>query len=352
MSHSASSISPSSATTILDGDLSTHTPHPNPSRSSLPSIHVHHQIRHSNDDVSTRTTTTTTTNTYNDHSYNTNTNTILMGNTKSIIPVVILVLILVYSTMVTLCPNFIRKVRRNVYSFVTTWKEFQNNNYNDDIDITTYDSNNDNTRSSTQSIIISDDEHENRSSIMSMMHTIKFYIQNQSQNMVYRVILLYEWVWNILYYVMDCILDWSSLLVGVVGISQGVDPYVDNNNNNIANNNLNPNMSSKMRRRRDFLINRNSMPMLEEVDNGQDDDLNHNDNNNFVIQPSLPNSKNIKDKSDDDNDANIMLSSNVEYNTNIEPAFLNEEDYPPGWLVYDPIRGDVVTRESLTNNNK
>jgi hypothetical protein len=55
---------------------------------------------------------------------------------------------------------------------------------------------------------------------------------------------------------------------------------------------------------------------------------------------------------------NIALSSTVyepmmsqpkqtiSYDTNIEPAFLNEEDYPEDWLTYDPIRG-LISRRTL-----
>jgi len=31
----------------------------------------------------------------------------------------------------------------------------------------------------------------------------------------------------------------------------------------------------------------------------------------------------------------------IQYNTNIEPAFLSPEEYPPGWSIYDPIRGVI-----------
>lgn len=36
----------------------------------------------------------------------------------------------------------------------------------------------------------------------------------------------------------------------------------------------------------------------------------------------------------------------ISYDTNLEPAFLNEEDYPEDWLTYDPIRG-LISRRTL-----
>lgn len=39
-------------------------------------------------------------------------------------------------------------------------------------------------------------------------------------------------------------------------------------------------------------------------------------------------------------------SQTISYDTNLEPAFLNEEDYPEDWLTYDPIRG-LISRNKL-----
>jgi hypothetical protein len=37
----------------------------------------------------------------------------------------------------------------------------------------------------------------------------------------------------------------------------------------------------------------------------------------------------------------------VSFDPNIEPAFLNDNDYPDDWMVYDPIQGKIVSRKEL-----
>lgn len=50
---------------------------------------------------------------------------------------------------------------------------------------------------------------------------------------------------------------------------------------------------------------------------------------------------------DDDDDNNIKA-----YNTDpLEPTFLKDEDYPPGWLVYDPILG-IISKEELDKHHQ
>jgi hypothetical protein len=44
---------------------------------------------------------------------------------------------------------------------------------------------------------------------------------------------------------------------------------------------------------------------------------------------------------------NEISSNNVSFDPNIEPAFLNDEDYPDDWMVYDPVQGKVVSRKEL-----
>jgi hypothetical protein len=39
-------------------------------------------------------------------------------------------------------------------------------------------------------------------------------------------------------------------------------------------------------------------------------------------------------------------SSSSNNNKEIEPAFLNEQDYPPGWLIYHPVLGVVAKEEA------
>ncbi len=39
----------------------------------------------------------------------------------------------------------------------------------------------------------------------------------------------------------------------------------------------------------------------------------------------------------------------IDFSTNIEPAFLNDDEYPSGWLYYDPILGEVVERKQSNN---
>ena len=52
-----------------------------------------------------------------------------------------------------------------------------------------------------------------------------------------------------------------------------------------------------------------------------------------------------ENKEGDDHNENLpnrkATVSKIDFSTDIEPAFLNDCDYPDGWLVYDPLRGLV-----------
>lgn len=53
-------------------------------------------------------------------------------------------------------------------------------------------------------------------------------------------------------------------------------------------------------------------------------------------------------KEGDDDSENLpnrtTIVDRIDFSTDIEPAFLNDSDYPEGWLIYDPLR-DLIPKE-------
>jgi hypothetical protein len=54
--------------------------------------------------------------------------------------------------------------------------------------------------------------------------------------------------------------------------------------------------------------------------------------------------KNIALTSSDHTQIKSQRTQSISYDTNLEPAFLHEEDYPEDWLTYDPLRGLISRR--------
>lgn len=54
--------------------------------------------------------------------------------------------------------------------------------------------------------------------------------------------------------------------------------------------------------------------------------------------------KNIALTSPNNTQMQFQRTQSISYHTNLEPAFLHEEDYPEDWLTYDPIRGLISRR--------
>ena len=65
-------------------------------------------------------------------------------------------------------------------------------------------------------------------------------------------------------------------------------------------------------------------------------------------QQPLPKLEHVDDEKKIEHDPNHHLPSSPQYNTNIEPAFPSDQQYPPGWLMYHPTHG-VVTKEKLND---
>lgn len=205
------------------------------------------------------------------------------------------------------------------------------------------------------------------------------------QNILDRMTYCYEWMWYILYYTIDIVFDWSTFLVGgavggtnrviasnsAVGTTTATNYRSSCSSSMTKTNGVGTKSSNNESRKRDFLASysKNSTPMLEEVTttpclrNQQDhkEELQqhqqHSNNNNTRItkkqdiQSKTYNGGSMTASSGTQSPTTtpILQPSTIEYNTNIEPAFLNDKDYPSGWLVYDPIWGEVVPRESLAH---
>ena len=213
---------------------------------------------------------------------------------------------------------------------------------------------------------------------------IGFQIQNQIQNMSYHLSYAFEWMMYIIYYVIYFILDWSPF--SSRGLTLGGEIQSNNKNYNIDTasasngngvthrNNINNKIYTKnsniskavagkndLRRRRERLGKDIGMPVLEEVipmdtekiEQQQQVDENEDKQRRGgqIVDTDRENKKTNLEKSIERASTSTIKTNtslpHVEYSANIEPAFLNEEDYPVGWLVYDPIRGEVVTKESL-----
>ena len=67
----------------------------------------------------------------------------------------------------------------------------------------------------------------------------------------------------------------------------------------------------------------------------------------ILQQQPLPELEHVEDEKKIEHDHHNLISS-PQYNTNIEPAFPSEQQYPPGWLMYHPIHG-VITKEQLND---
>lgn len=308
----------------------------------------------------------------------------------------ILFVIFAYSTFITLFPqqqpndgnngNLLYKVKHKLYTLFTitiphfamhnvnqAWDEIHddddgerdrdNDNHDDDANKNAHDydykysnCNNDNSNDKNENHPSDNSNTSNKNLLQEQQqHDLNFHTQSRFQYFLFQISIAYEWILYMGYYIIDFVLDWSAFIVGGVfvihqdpntttnssnrPISSGADGDTTSsgsNNNNFGANNYratyNGGRFGIRRRREGFLINKNSMPILEEVP------TTHTVSENIDVAVTTNTSTSATDAS---------KPLVVEYNGNIEPAFLNEEDYPAGWLVYDPISGEVVKKRSL-----
>eukprot|EP00553_Chaetoceros_curvisetus_P001131 CAMPEP_0204615982 /NCGR_PEP_ID=MMETSP0717-20131115/3328_1 /ASSEMBLY_ACC=CAM_ASM_000666 /TAXON_ID=230516 /ORGANISM="Chaetoceros curvisetus" /LENGTH=181 /DNA_ID=CAMNT_0051629051 /DNA_START=107 /DNA_END=652 /DNA_ORIENTATION=+ len=71
----------------------------------------------------------------------------------------------------------------------------------------------------------------------------------------------------------------------------------------------------------------------------------------IIMSPPGNESDARKEQDSNDKDTSVDDSEQISFDTNIEPAFVLDSDYPEGWMVYDHITGGLV-RKGANNSDK